>query len=477
MQRQQLNETPYTDISGLTQRYLESGQYEEGIAECRAILAQEKNNPTAIVGLANFMARSGDLDGACEIVTNAIKYQPLHRTYHSLRAWLSRARNDFAQAVAAARFALALSDEQGKADALALLSCCLADAGQPTDAVAAGEQALALEPANRDAHVTLGELAMLRGDAASGWRHFSFLAEPLPPSWPRSDRPKWAGESSPDQTLLLLADQGAGDIIQYARFLPWLRPHFARIVVMAQIDIIPVLARLKSIDLLVTPTETIAAHDFWSCFSYLPAIFNVTSQTIPASSCYLDFDPELSAAWEAILQRNFPMRRLRVGLVWRGNRGFVLNMRRSFDLSALDPLLNLGDIDFISLQHHLTEQDRQDLGARPRIFAVGHQLGDWGSTASLLAQIDILVTIDSGIAHLAAAMGRMVFMLSYLPTEWRWAGGPHDTPWYRSMVLFRQREAGRWGEPIAQMSEIVRQISDSYDPSQPLAPASDPPSV
>lgn len=112
MQRQQLNETPYTDISGLTQRYLESGQYEEGIAECRAILAQEKNNPTAIVGLANFMARSGDLDGACEIVTNAIKYQPLHRTYHSLRAWLSRARNDFAQAVAAARFALALSDEQ-----------------------------------------------------------------------------------------------------------------------------------------------------------------------------------------------------------------------------------------------------------------------------------------------------------------------------------------------------------------------------
>ena len=298
-------------------------------------------------------------------------------------------------------------------------------------------------------------LKMLLGDFEAGWagREARFTI-PDPSPYPKFDQPMWRGEEPIEgKTILIHVDEGLGDTIQFVRYVPMVAARGARVILAVERPLVSLLAQFEGVSTCLACTDApLPAFDMHCPIGTLPMIFGTRLDSIPAESCYLPTPPEPKIqAWN---ERLGSRDRLRVGLVWSGNRKHHNDHNRSVSLQALSRLLDV-DAVFVSLQKDLRPDDKVELG-NTGIIDWTAELSDFTDTAALVKCLDLVITVDTSVAHLAAALGLPTWILLPWTPDYRWLLGRDDSPWYPSARLFRQDARRDYAEVIDRVrSELL----------------------
>jgi tetratricopeptide (TPR) repeat protein len=317
------------------------------------------------------------------------------------------------------------------------------------EAHAAYGRVLQIDPANAQATWDVGLLKLLLGDF-TGWAgreaRFRLPTEPTP--YPQFRQPRWLGE--PDiagKTILLYADEGLGDAIQFARYIPLVAARDARVVLAVADPVRSLLGAVTGVAECVSKSSALPAFDLHCPISSLPLAFATTLATIPKGVGYLPTPP--ADRVQAFGHRLGPRDRLRVGLVWSGNPRQANDKNRSMPLATLAGLLDV-DATFVSLQKEPRPHDKAALAGSP-IIDLSAELADFADTAALVACLDVVVTVCTSVAHLAAAMGRPTWIMLCHTPDYRWLLDREDSPWYPTARLFRQDASRDYAGVVARV--------------------------
>ena len=429
------------------------GRQEEAIASYQRALELTPNDAATHNNLGNVYLRQNRLPEAGACYERATQLDPrLLVAQSNLGDILTKLGRPDAGFICAQR-ALALNPNF--ADGYLNLGAACWQMGRFSDAEACNHRAIALRPDFVDAHVNLGILLLLIGRYEEGWREYSW-------TWHAKTRAAhpgelladvWDGNAAPGRTILTYADQGAGDTIHFLRYVPLLaaRSKASRILVECQPPLLPLLQPWSSATVeIVASGETdqpSAPHDLQIPLLRLPLALGHYAP-LPMSAPYLEADEERRAVWRARLDRG-PA--LRVGVAWAGNPSHADDRRRSMPVEALLPLLSMPGVSFVSLQ----VSPRSPLP--PVIAATGlhdftAEIPDFADTAALVAELDLIITVDTATAHVAGALGRPVWVMLAFIADWRWGLEREDTPWYPTMRLFRQSRAGDWAGVVERVA-------------------------
>jgi hypothetical protein len=317
------------------------------------------------------------------------------------------------------------------------------------EAESACRRAIALHPDLADAHLTLSLILFLRGDLPGAWPQYEWRFKArehrLPPERFRS--PYWAGEDLHGQTILLHTEQGLGDAIQFVRYAPLVAARGGRVLLYCHRALFRLLRTASSVAEVVPWDQPVSGFDVHCPLLSLPRVFNTSLTTIPAPTPYLFPDPAQAASWQSRLKSQPG---LKVGLAWAGSPTHTADQLRSIPPAAFAPLAHLPNVRLISLQ--------KDQPAAPQLPLLDwtSELTDLADTAALIGSLDLVVTVDTAVAHLAGALGKPVWLLLQFTSDWRWMLDRDDSPWYPTMRLFRQKTSGDWNAPLAQITEALK---------------------
>ena len=330
------------------------------------------------------------------------------------------------------------------------------------EALSVYARAKAAGPDNAATDFNVAQLQMLTGSFNAGWlgREARFrLPSPVP--YPEFRKPRWFGDQDvAGKTILLYADEGLADCIQFVRYVPMVAARGARIVLAVDEVLRPLLAALPGVAECAAKSATLPAFDLHCPISSLPLVFNTTLETIPAAAVYLPQPPqERVRKWE---DRLGPHDTLRVGLVWSSNSRHISDRDRSIRLRQLLPLLAVG-ATFLSLQKDARPDDKVTL-AGTRIIDWTAELTDFADTAALISCLDLVISVDSSVAHLAAALGCPTWILLPYTPDYRWLLDGDDSPWYPSVHLFRQSESRDYGEVVARVRNALAELAAACSP-------------
>lgn len=336
------------------------------------------------------------------------------------------------------------------------------------EAISVYHQVNTIDPGNADVTWNVALLDLLLGKFETGWagREVRWQAHMRSPSYPHFSQPMWRGEEAIDgKTILIYADEGIGDSIQFARYAPLLAARGARVILAVQATLQPLLERLPGVRLCIDRSGPLPDFDRHCPICSLPLAFGTRLDGIPSPTSYLPAPPESRVQrWQKRLQERIGSRRLRVGLVWTGNPDQSNNHNRKVPLRALLQLAD-ADADFVSLQKDPPPEDQALLDAAG-VLDMTDDLTDFAETAALVGCLDLVITVDTSVAHLAGAMGRPTWtLLSYVP-DFRWLLDREDSPWYPSMRLFRQSGARDWVELIDRVRTALEARIRSFGPPQ-----------
>jgi hypothetical protein len=372
--------------------------------------------------------------------------------------------------LAAAEAERALGLDPGDADASLVCGTLLVRAGRPRDALEPLRAASARAPARADVHVTLGLALAAAGDVAGGLREYEWRLRLA--GWnPRAfDIPAWDGCSLEGQRLLVWDEQGLGDTLQFARFARCARARGASLVFHGEPRLCRLLASSNGFDQLVSRHRPRPPADRHASMLSLPALLGVSSRDIAREVPYLSSEPELQAAWDQRLRGG---ERLVVGLAWQGNPAFCDDGRRSIPLVQLVPLLRAlaPRVRFVSLQKGFGRDQLHQLPPDVEVEDLGAQLDAGGDafidSAAVVRAVDVLVTTDTALAHLAGALGAPAWLMLAQVPDWRWGVEGTTTPWYPTLRLFRQPVAGDWGSVVEGVARALAQRAASERPLTP----------
>ena len=310
------------------------------------------------------------------------------------------------------------------------------------EAEATYERAITADPNYAEAAWNLALLRMLRGDFEAGWRgrEVRWRIPVLAEAYPKFSGPMWLGEESvAGKTVIVCQDEGMGDAIQFARYVPLLASRGARVILVVEPPLCSLLSRLQGVSLCLPklPGTALPPFDFHVPIDSLPLAFRTTYDNVPADESYLPApDAGQVQTWESRLG---PRERLRVGLVWSGNPKHKNDHNRSISLRAMSRILDI-DATFVSLQNNPLPQDADFLRERGDIVDLSQHMTDFAETAALVSCLDLVLTVDTSVAHLAAALGRPTWILLPHTPDFRWLLHRDDNPWYPTVRLFRQTQ-------------------------------------
>jgi Flp pilus assembly protein TadD len=330
------------------------------------------------------------------------------------------------------------------------------------DCIASAEKAVAINAFVPGPHFQIAEALLLRGEWERGWEEYQWRFD-LPgnaPLMPPTTRPRWDGTPFDDGTLLLVADQGFGDVIQFGRYIPWAAKRCPDITIAAATEMIPLLRQIHPTARLFNDWKTAPPFKAFRALSGLPALHGTRPDYMPGDVPYLRADPARSAAWKQRIDRLTPTASRRIGIVWAGRPTHNNDRWRSASLAAFAPLTALPGVALVSLQKGpAAAQAGQYFGAAP-LVNIGAEITDYEDTMAVLEAVDLLVTVDTSVGHVAGALGRKAIILLARAPDWRWLLDRSDTPWYPSVRLIRQSVTGVWDDVMAKAAEAVRTQAD-----------------
>jgi tetratricopeptide (TPR) repeat protein len=326
------------------------------------------------------------------------------------------------------------------------------------EALTCFDQAIAFDESSADAHHSLSLCLLLLGELDRGWREFEWRWEMKHMQIDRRTftKPQWSADHSlNDQTVLLCCEQGFGDTIQYARYASLLAERGARVILEVQRPLESLLQSVAGVAQVVARGEALPNFDFYCPLASLPFVFGASLPEIPAKTPYLHPPPEIVAKWSSILG---PKTRPRIGVVWSGNPYHTNDRNRSIPLSDLIPA-PVDDVEYISLQREVREIDWNMLCESSYIRHFGPSLSDYSETAGLICNLDLVISVDTSVAHLAGALGKPVWILLPFAPDYRWRLNSESSEWYPTARLFRQDESMAWRPVIARVSEAIREFA------------------
>lgn len=359
------------------------------------------------------------------------------------------------EAIAALERAVALkADYAEAANNLAITHLQNGDAGR---ALHFYDRALLLRPDYPEAHMNRGLARLSLGQLVGGWADYEWRWHLKSLSDKRLPGVHWDGASLAGKRLVVRYEQGLGDTFQFVRYLGQLKERGATVIFEGKSETRALLARTPGIDHFLEKGSTFPAYDYWTCLLSLPGHLGTTLDNIPAPIPYVRGDPDLGARWKTLLAG---LESFRVGIAWQGNPQHRGDRQRSVPLQQFAPLARVEGVRLVSLQRGFGSEQLASLGGAFDVetFAdVGEDVDPFLRTAAILSNLDLVVTVDSAIAHLAGAMGVPVWVALPFAADWRWLRGRDDSPWYPSMRLFRQTRVGEWPEVFERMAIAVRQ--------------------
>jgi tetratricopeptide (TPR) repeat protein len=350
-------------------------------------------------------------------------------------------------AEAAACYRRALQIDPTYTDAFVNLGVAQMSLGDCSQAIAALDHALALDPDLADAQWNKALALLLSGTLGDGWDLYEWRWRAVKGlTWPQIDQPLWDGGDGAGRTLLILCEQGYGDAIQFVRYLRLVRRKNWRVVLECPPKLERLFAGAGLADSVIVSGARRPPFDSWLPIMSLPRAFATEIETIPAACPYLNAEPVSVAPADDS--------RLKVGIVWRGSLTNDRGRYRSCALMDLAPLRHMPGATFYSLQTDLSEEDRVRLGelAIPDLAA---GLREFADTAPVVQSLDLVVTVDTAMAHLAGALGRPVWVLLSAVPDWRWLLDRDDSPWYPTMRLFRQQHVGDWASVVDEVAAAL----------------------
>ena len=332
------------------------------------------------------------------------------------------------------------------------LALSLEEEARLPEALACWERVHQLDPGWIKGRWACSLTLLKMGRLPEGWASYEYRLQ-IPELIPQRDfnAPRWTGQPFHQQTLLITAEQGLGDTIQFIRFVPQVKARGGAVVVECQAPLADLLASCPGIDRIVASGQALPHYDWHVSLMSLPHIFQTTLETIPSEVPYL--------------RSVHPLQRtrgkgLRVGLVWAGNPKQQRDRIRSCPFNALLPLFEIQGIHWVSLQKEIPSSDRDPVEVCEHLERVS--LKDFVATAEQVSGLDLVISVDTSVAHLAGALSVPVWILLSRAGDWRWLMDRDDSPWYPSARLFRQRQAGDWKEVVQRVSEELKErvVSD-----------------
>ncbi|HXW71879.1 MAG TPA: DUF6165 family protein [Methylocella sp.] len=432
---------------------LQLGRVDEALLASREVLKQHPEHPQCLCVHGAALHKLGRLEEALIFLENAIKNRPAPPD-----AWLNRGNvlqelDRIDEAIASYGEALDLNPHYP--EALSGLGVALKEAGRLDDALANFDLALSCRPNFADARNNRGGALLLKGNLGAGFAD-------LESRWDRSNAPPktitlpiplWTGQDPKGKSILVWDEQGLGDLIQFSRYLIHLVEAGADVTLMCRGNMHRLLRALPASIRLVESVDANGQFDLQIALMSLPYAFRTTLESIPSPVPYLSAEPALVSKWaERVGAYGF-----RVGVAWQGNK--FINLKRSIPLACFAPIARIGGVRLISL---MKEQGRLEVSCAGGNFVIesagmGFDAGydSFIDCAAVMANVDLIITSDTAIAHLAGALGRPVFLaLKHVP-DWRWLMGRGDCPWYPSMTLFRQATRGEWDPVFGRIAESV----------------------
>jgi Flp pilus assembly protein TadD len=432
------------------------GQSEEAIDYYRQSLALKRDDPQILSSLAAALKETGELEEAIFYLRKAASLSPNDPEVHNNLGIALAEQGQHEQAIDCHRQSLVLKADNPAAHNN--LGIALEETGQHDEALACYRRALELQPDWAEVHTNLAQALLMQGEWMEGWKEERWrwrLDDPK--SRPRSfPQPLWDGGDVHGNRILLHAEQGFGDTIQFARYAPLVVARGGRVIVECHLELHRLLQTLDGIDQLVARGQPLPPFDLHSPLMSLPLIFETTLQSIPSQAPYLHADPQASEEWRRKLSDDPAA--LKVGLAWAGNPRQKADRKRSMPLSAFAPLAQVNGVSFYSLQKGEAAAQAKNTPPGLKLIDWTEQLSDFADTAAFISQLDLVISVCTSVAHLAGAMGKPVWTLLASAADWRWLLGRDDSPWYPTMRLFRQSARGDWTGAMLRVIQALEEL-------------------
>jgi tetratricopeptide (TPR) repeat protein len=453
-----VNSTSADAMSNLGLALHATGRLEEAIASYRNALQLAPDHPEILYNLANTYLELGHIDDALAQFDAVLAKNPDHVGALVNRGNTLLRFNQPVQAIAS--YDDALARMPGHPQILTNRGHALRRLDRPVEALAGFEAAIAAKPDFAEAHFEAAMTRLSLGDFEAGWKAYEWRWRTGAFAAQRRQfrAPLWLGDAPvAGKTILLHAEQGFGDTIQFVRYAPLLAGRGAKVVCEVQPELQPLLAQLENgQDITIIAKGTpLPAFDLHCPLLSLPLAFGTQPLTIPAAVPYLAAPAERLAEWRDRLAPGGP----RVGFVWSGQPSHKNDASRSIPLKRLAGLFENSLMRCFSLQSQMRDADSEILKGLPNLIHLGDSFRDFADTADVIALLDVVVSVDTAVAHLAGAMGKPVVILLPYAADFRWLRGRGDSPWYPTAKLFRQPEFGDWDSVISQLRDELQQVT------------------
>jgi Tfp pilus assembly protein PilF len=423
----------------------------------RAALAINPDEPTTLNNLGEVLRRTDQLDAAIPCYQKALALAPDYaEAYDNLGCALTMAGRP-ADALPHHQRAIALKRDFALAHDR--LRSALTDLNRHEEALSDLRHAMAWDSDLAKLRLNEAYVLLTLGRFAPGWKAYEarwdMLVAGVPIARRHADHPRWRGRGRlAGKTLLLHAEQGLGDTLHFVRYAPLLARQGARVIIEAQAPLVPLLRTLQGVAEVAPMGATLPAFDLQCPLLSLPLACGATLATIPAEVPYLAPLAEHVTIWQRLLGRRRAGHR-RIGIAWSGNPDYANDHNRSIPLGRLEPLLTRTDCALHVVQTQIRPADRTVLDGLPGITDHSAALADFADTAALLSLMDLVISVDTAVAHIAGALARPTWLLLPFSAEWRWLTARSDSPWYPTMRLFRQPAPGDWDAVLAAVARAL----------------------
>ena len=439
----------------------EAGRLDESepvVAHLLRALPQEPR----VLHLAGIVAfRRERREQAVALVEQAILHEPRNALFLRNISEMYRVVGRLDDALAAARRAVTLQS----ADPTILHNQAVIhqERGEVDEALACARRAISLRPDMAGAHFAVAEALLALGDYAEGWEEYEWRfrlpgVPTLMPAVLQQGSSQWGGRTLGQRMLLLIGDQGFGDVIQFSRYIPWVLSKGQPTVLATSTEMAPLMRQLFPDLPIITNWSECPAFAAYCPLSGLPRLHGTRPDTIPPA-LRITADADRAALWRTRLDLAVPAGDLRIGIVWAGRPTHRNDRNRSLHLVTLAPLAAVPGVTLVSLQKGVAATEGAAYAGPGRVIDASADIADYEDTVAAIAALDLVVTVDTSVAHLAGAMGRAAWVLLPYAADWRWFRQRADSPWYPSLRLFRQAAPARWDEPMAEVVAALGSFS------------------
>jgi len=426
--------------------------WEEAAAVYRELATRAPNQADVYIKWGYVLYKQGKLADASVVYNRVLKIQPASK--EALKNLLIIHCERCEKTVVMALYQRGLAIDSGNAEWCYGLGVILHEHNMPLEAIVAFKQAIKIRPMWDEAHWVLGVSLLKVGSFRTGfceyeWRKKRQRVKGYHDYFLR--KPEWQGEIFSGKKLLVYAEQGLGDLLQFVRYLPMVKARGGSVALLGRTPLDRLFASAVGVDELVENEQSIEDFDLAIALLSLPTIFGTTLNTIPATIPYLQVEEDIIAKWQPCMDD----RSFKIGLVWAGKTTSDALGGRSMTFSQFEPLVTVPGVTFYSLQKGEGEEQAEFPPTGMQFRHISDKIHDFADTAGAIANLDLVISIDTSVVHLAGAMGKEVWVLLPYNAEWRWLLDKEESPWYPTMRLFRQKKQGNWS---GVMDDVVKEL-------------------